>query len=105
MAATPKLVHLVLMTRRLAEMRAWYCTILGAHIVYENPSLSFLTFDEEHHRLALVSPPDAPLIERTPLTTGMHHSAYSFNALPELMEKYTALKALGIELTAKSQIP
>lgn len=96
MAAIPKLVHIVLMTKQLPELRAWYSTVLGAHVVYENPGLCFLTFDEEHHRLALISPP-APLDERTPLTTGMHHSAYTFGSLSELMEKYTALKRVGIE--------
>ncbi len=96
MAAIPKLVHIVLMTKQLPALRAWYSTVLGAHVVFENPGLCFLTFDEEHHRLALISPP-APLVERTPLTTGMHHSAYTFGSLGELMEKYTALKHAGIE--------
>jgi catechol 2,3-dioxygenase-like lactoylglutathione lyase family enzyme len=96
MPAIPKLAHIVLMTRRMAELRDWYATVLGAHVVYENAGLCFMTFDEEHHRLALVAPP-APLIERTPLTIGMHHSAYTFATLPELLERYTCLKAAGIE--------
>ena len=96
MAAPPKLVHIVLMTNRLPEMRDWYASVLGAHVVYENPGLCFMTFDEEHHRLALVAPP-VQLTERTPLTAGMHHSAYTFASLDDLLACYAKLKAIGIE--------
>ena len=96
MAASPKLVHIVLMTNRLPEMRDWYASVLGAHVVYENPGLCFMTFDEEHHRLALVAPP-VQLTERTPLTAGMHHSAYTFASLDDLLACYAKLKAVGIE--------
>jgi hypothetical protein len=35
-------------------------TLLGARVIYENPVTCFMTFDEEHHRLALVAlPPGA----------------------------------------------
>jgi len=55
-----------------------------------------MTFDEEHHRLALVAPPVA-LTPRTPATACMHRSAYTFDALSELLDCYAALKARGIE--------
>jgi catechol 2,3-dioxygenase-like lactoylglutathione lyase family enzyme len=97
MPAQARLAHIVLMTRQLPQMREWYCKVLGAHVVYENPVLCFLTFDEEHHRLALLSPPGAPLVERTPLTVGMHHSAYTFASLGDLLERHQALAAQGIE--------
>jgi catechol-2,3-dioxygenase len=96
MPAIPRLAHIVLMTRQMAAVRDWYAAVLGAHVVYENPGLCFMTFDDEHHRLALVAPP-APLVERTPLTIGMHHSAYTFASLRDLLEHYAALKARGIE--------
>lgn len=96
MAAKARLAHIVLMTRQMARLRDWYCSVLDAHVVHENPALCFITFDEEHHRLALVSPPGAPLVERTPLTVGMHHSAYTFDSLDDLLERYAQLKASGI---------
>ena len=96
MSVVPKLAHIVLMTGQLPALREWYCTVLGAHVVFENPGLCFLTFDEEHHRLALVSPP-VPVTARTPLTAGMHHSAYTFPSLADLLDRYAELKALGIE--------
>ena len=97
MAAIPRLAHIVLVTARLPALRDWYATVLGARVVYENPGLCFMTFDDEHHRLALVSPPGAPLVERTPLTVGMHHSAYTFDSLADLLAHYGKLKAAGIE--------
>ena len=96
MSATPRLAHIVLTTGKLPEMREWYAQVLGAHVVYENPGLCFLTFDEEHHRIALVSPPGAPLVPRTPLTVCMHHSAYTFPGLADLLAHYERLKARHI---------
>ena len=55
MAADMKLAHVVLQTGQLHVLRDWYCEVLGAHVVYENPGMCFVTFDEEHHRLALVA--------------------------------------------------
>jgi len=47
-----KLAHLVFQTNRIGAMRDWYCTVLDGHVVYENPQLSFVTYDDEHHRVA-----------------------------------------------------
>jgi catechol 2,3-dioxygenase-like lactoylglutathione lyase family enzyme len=74
--ATPKFAHIVLLTGQLEAMRTWYCTLLGAHVVFENlvAGLSFITFDDEHHRLAFLAPP-IPLERKTPTTASVHHSA------------------------------
>jgi hypothetical protein len=62
--------------------------------VYENEFLSFLTFDEEHHRLAIAQLP-APEA-RTPMTVGLAHSAYTFSDLRGLLAKHAGLKEAGI---------
>jgi catechol-2,3-dioxygenase len=49
-----KLAHVVFQTNNLGAMRDWYCRVLGGHVVYENPRLSFVTYDDEHHRVAFV---------------------------------------------------
>ncbi len=97
MATQPKFAHAVLMTNRLPAMRDWYCTVLGAHVVYENAMLCFITFDDEHHRLAFVTVPDGTLVERAPNSVGLAHTAYTFANLDALLERYVALKAQGIE--------
>lgn len=95
MKADKRLAHLVLQTNRIAAMRDWYLTVLDATLVYENPAIAFLTFDDEHHRLALAWAPG--LVERTPFTVGLSHSAYTFGSLDCLLGKYEQLKQLGIE--------
>ena len=35
-------------------MRNWYCALLDARVVFENDLLCFMTFDDEHHRVALL---------------------------------------------------
>lgn len=97
MAAHPRLAHFVLQTNQLPVMREWYGKVLGARVVYENPAMCFLTFDDEHHRVALFGPPGDVMTPRTPLTIGMAHSAFTFDNLGELIDKYIELKAAGIE--------
>lgn len=97
MAIKPKFAHFVLMTNRMAEMRDWYCTVLDAHVVYEDEALCFVTFDEEHHRLALLSAPGGGFAERPPNSVGLMHTAYTFPNLEALLERYAMLRERGIE--------
>lgn len=78
-----------LQTNQLAAVKDWYIKVLDAHVVYENPMISFLAFDEEHHRLAIAQVPG--LVERTPLTVGLFHLAFTFDSLGELLAKYEEL--------------
>lgn len=94
MAADKKLAHVVLQTPDMARLKDWYTKVLDAHVVYENELSAFLTFDDEHHRLAILQLPG--LVERSPLTVGMAHTAYTFETLPALMAKYHDLKEAGI---------
>jgi catechol-2,3-dioxygenase len=94
MASKPRLAHVVLQTSRLEELRDWYCTVLQAHVVYEGRSLCFITCDEEHHRIALMGVPD--LQPRNPGATGMHHTAYTFATLDDLLARYSDLERQGI---------
>ena len=103
MNVTPKFAHAVLMTNRLPEMRDWYLTVLEAHVVYENPLVCFITFDDEHHRLAFATAPDGSLVDRPPNSTGLMHTAYTFPDLGALMDRYAALKSKGIEPHAPVQ--
>jgi catechol-2,3-dioxygenase len=93
----PKFAHVVLQTNRLERMRDWYCSVLGAHVVHENPGMCFLTFDDEHHRIALVASPAQPWVERTPLTVGLQHTAFTFPTLEVLLGRHGELAADGIE--------
>jgi catechol-2,3-dioxygenase len=94
LASKPRLAHVVLQTSQLEQVRDWYCAVLQAHVVYEGHGLCFITCDEEHHRLALMGAPQ--LQARNPAASGMHHTAYTFASLDELLSRYTALKEQGI---------
>lgn len=98
MTATPKFAHAVLMTNRRDAMRDWYCAVLDAHVVFEDAMLCFITYDDEHHRLAFVSPPPGvTFAERAPNSVGLMHTAYTFANLAALLDRYAGLKSRGIE--------
>jgi catechol-2,3-dioxygenase len=53
-----KLAHVVLRTNNFAKMTQFYKDFLGAKVAAETPGLlSFLTYDDEHHRIAIVNMP------------------------------------------------
>jgi len=56
MALPIKLSHVVLQTNQPRELREWYCEVLGAEIVHENDFISFINYDDEHHRIAFLDP-------------------------------------------------
>ena len=99
MAKPAKFAHVVYMTRRFDEMVAWYRNVFEAEVVYENPALAFLTYDEEHHRFAFAnldvlkpgaeSPDDRGQI-------GVNHVAYTYRGLDDLLDTYARLKREGI---------
>jgi catechol 2,3-dioxygenase-like lactoylglutathione lyase family enzyme len=89
-----KFAHVVLRTGQAGRMAEWYATVLGARIVFRDERLCFLTYDDEHHRVALIQVPG--LATRDPATAGTDHIAYSFNDLGDLLATYRRLKAAGI---------
>lgn len=95
MAATPRFAHVVLQTGQPQTLADWYCRLLQGHVVYADHGLTFITFDEEHHRVAFVCPPQA-VARKSPTAAGMHHMAYTFECLDDLLERYTQLRADGV---------
>src|SRR5215831_18717789 len=99
MASPSKLSHLVLQTNRRRAMIDWYCTVLEAEILYEAERISFISYDDEHHRVAFLDP--GPLAEREPegpragREAGLHHVAFTFTDLDALIDKYADLKRIG----------
>lgn len=95
MPKSPKFAHVVFQTGQPQQMRDWYCTVLDGHVVYQDEALSFITFDEEHHRVALIHPP-VPLERRKPDTAAMHHVAYTFESIDDLLARYAQLRDQGV---------
>ena len=89
-----KFAHFVLRTGQIDKVAAWYQTVLAARIVFRDDHLCFLSYDDEHHRLALINIPGLPV--RDPDAVGTDHVAYSYRDLGDLLATYRRLKAAGI---------
>ena len=93
-----KLAHVVLRTAKFEEAKQWYMTVLGASIIAENPLLVFLTYDDEHHRIALLNDPGAPSGgSEQPRRTGLEHISFTYAGLGDLLTTYERLGKLGIK--------
>lgn len=90
-----RLAHVVYRTPQLVAMRDWYRTVLGADVAYENDFICFLTFDEEHHRVAFLAAPQLEPVDTR--RAGTDHVAFTFSSLATLIANYERLQALGIE--------
>ena len=94
-----KFAHVVYRTRRFAEMIDWYRKVFDAKVQFENPALAFLTYDDEHHRMAFLNlaafDPEGKLVTRQG-AVGVDHVAYTFDSLRDLLENFDQLKAIGV---------
>jgi catechol 2,3-dioxygenase-like lactoylglutathione lyase family enzyme len=120
-AAPVKLAHVVLWSKEVPRMRDWYVKVLDARVVHETPGTVFLTYDEEHHRLALIdpeaaasalteatgsadtlvrtgrsAPAEAPAHESPPTPErGLAHIAFTYGSLEDVLDTYERLKLDG----------
>ena len=90
-----QLAHVVRRTSRFEELVRWYCTVLNAEVVHSDGMLAFLTYDEEHHRIAIAGIPGLP--DQPPMAAGTDHIAFTYGDLGDLLHTFRRLKAAGIE--------
>jgi len=93
-AKPTQLAHVVRRTARFEELVRWYCTVLGAEVVHSDGMLAFLTYDTEHHRIAIAGIPG--LEEQSMMAAGTDHVAFSYGDLGDLLHTYRRLQAAGI---------
>ena len=95
----PRLAHVVFRTRRFEQMLAWYKEMFHARVQHQNPVMAFLTYDDEHHRFAIidltVAQPNGDEPEERGLV-GVEHIAYTYQSLEDLFDNYMRLKPNGI---------
>ena len=92
----PALHHVTFKTRRLDEMIDWYGKVVGMVPNFRDSVAAWMTNDEANHRVALLG---VPGVEDDPSRiphAGMHHSAFEYSNLDQLLETYERLKADGI---------
>ena len=99
MAKPVKFAHVVYSTRRYEEMIDWYQKVFEAKVVYQNPAIAFLTYDDEHHRfafanLSVFNPGSAENGARSQV--GVNHVAYTYANIGDLLDTYARLKQMGL---------
>lgn len=94
--APAKLAHIVLKSppERVELMLNWYKTVLEAEAMFERPGLGFVTYDGEHHRVAVIGFPGTQ--EHVDGHAGLHHVAFTYADLHDLSHTYYRLKDEGI---------
>jgi catechol-2,3-dioxygenase len=95
-----KFVHVVYRTRRFEQMLKWYQTVFDAKVQHYNPAIAFVTYDDEHHRIAFLNleliQPDGIEKEKQGVI-GVDHVAYTYGSLNLLLENYEQLKTADIK--------
>ena len=88
------IAHFGIRARRFEEMLQWYQEVLEAKVQFRNDSAAFLSFDDEHHRVAIWT--DDATVERTAEAAGVEHICIGLDGFDALADAYERLKAAGI---------
>ncbi|MFM8646086.1 MAG: VOC family protein [Actinomycetota bacterium] len=94
MTSPIKFAHVVLKTTRYREMLDWWLLALGASVRHGNDFISFISYDDEHHRLAIVNFPGLAAADRQ--SSGVEHFAFTFGSLDDLFAKFLELRKHGV---------
>src|SRR4029453_1453355 len=72
--------------------------VFEARIQHRDDRLCFLAYDDEHHRMAFANlgPGEAKNASAPPKAPGVHHVAYAWRNLGELIDTYKRLKNHGV---------
>ncbi len=94
--APAKLAHVVLKTplERVKLVLDWYKTVLEAEAMFETDHFGFVTYDSEHHRVAVLGLPGTEV--HVDGLAGMHHMSFTYATLSDLAHTYNRLKGESI---------
>jgi catechol 2,3-dioxygenase-like lactoylglutathione lyase family enzyme len=111
-----KFAHAVLRTAHLDESIRYYQLLLNARVHAQRPFFAGMTYDEEHHRLALIAVPATAAVDNGTVAVpvadangadlapvafaaapGLEHLAFTFESLAALLGTYVRVKAAGIK--------
>ncbi|WKT51679.1 Glyoxalase/fosfomycin resistance/dioxygenase domain [Fusarium oxysporum f. sp. vasinfectum] len=93
------LCHIVLRTKpeNYDRMVDWYVQFLGGWITHAAKGITFIGYDEEHHRIGIVPRADAvPRPTDNRPIVGLGHVAFGYKDLADLATCYEQKKAAGI---------
>jgi catechol 2,3-dioxygenase-like lactoylglutathione lyase family enzyme len=89
-----QIAHFVVKTRRFKDVVQWYKEFFESATVFESDELAFFTYDDEHHRYAIISEPGVDGSESD--RTGIDHIAFAYSTMADLIYNYERLKEKGI---------
>lgn len=90
-----KLAHYVIRAKDFPRMLEWYRTVFHLKTSFEAPVIAFLTYDDEHHRIAFLNTAHLPAPDT--MRTGVDHVAFTYASLGHLLLNWERLKKQGIE--------
>ena len=98
MAAPSRFCHIVYRTNRYDDMVRWYQVALEARIQVANEKVAFLTYDDEHHRMAIrnLGGMSGDQDSHRNVGVGIAHVAYAWPTLEELIDTYYRMKRFGV---------
>lgn len=91
MSNPSRLSHAVLRSYDVKRLMDWYVEVTEGHVIFEGFGMSFMTYDDEHHRLGIV-PIQGEEKRNDPANPGLVHLAFAWPSLPDLVETYARLR-------------
>ena len=92
-AKPSKFAHLVLNARDFSGQIDFYQRLLGAHVVHDAGAIVFLSYDEEHHRIAIAHRPG--ILPKIRNMAGVDHHAYTYDTLNDLLSTWERMTQAG----------
>jgi catechol 2,3-dioxygenase len=92
----PVLHHVTFKTTRLQEMVDWYANVVGIEVNFQNPGIAFTSNDAANHRVAFLASPVLSDDAQKTAHNGMHHSAFEYETVDDLLQTWVRLKEQGI---------
>ena len=105
--------HIAFKTTNYEAMVSFYKNLFGCEPLYQSDQMSFLTYDNEHHRIAIANTSeilnDLNLIERMimkfklflnkkiPSIQGLDHVSYRINPIEKWFDFYFSAKERGLK--------
>jgi catechol 2,3-dioxygenase len=94
--SNPVLHHVNLKTTRLQEMIDWYGVVIGTRVIHQFEGGAWLTNDAANHRIALLALPGVSEDPDKLGHAGLHHTAYEYTSMDELLDNYARLRECAI---------
>lgn len=88
------LAHVVLKTPNFKASVAFYKAFFGGHASFENPGIAFITYDHEHHRIAIANVPHIKPKDKG--TAGLEHIAFGYDRMEDWLLAYKQRKSIGM---------